>query len=85
MEKNTFTLGLYRRISQKTDRPYVCLAADLGYRKIILSFDRGQIIELLGLSYSAYSVVEQDILSNNGVGNLDFFPVADIVLKDKIV
>ena len=85
MENISFTLGLWKRVSGKTGNPYVCFAADLGYRKLVLSFDKGQIVELLGLSYSAYSALEYEILQNNGTVRSDFFPLADVKIKDKIV
>lgn len=43
----TYNIYLERRLSSKTHQPYVCLVADLGYRKAILAFGK-DCAELLG-------------------------------------
>lgn len=40
------------RISKKTNNPYCCLVADLGYCEKILSFNRNDIAECLGVPVS---------------------------------
>lgn len=44
-----FDLVIARRIS-KSGSPYVCLIADLGYRKAPINFDAGLCAELAGMT-----------------------------------
>lgn len=52
----TYYLYLERRLSSKTHQPYVCLVADLGYRKAILAFGK-DCAELIGKTPEVLSTV----------------------------
>lgn len=46
-----------KRLSEKTQRPFDCIYVDVGYRKIMLTFDRGVCSEILQMSMSElYSI-----------------------------
>ena len=39
-----------KKKSSKTDKMYICMYIDLGYKQLYLSFNDGDIAELLGVS-----------------------------------
>lgn len=59
------------QLSKKTNKPYCCLYADLGYRKLYLSFDWQTCSELLGVSVADLSTAPEGSL----------FPVGDVKVK----
>ena len=48
MEKNKI---IYKKaVGEKSGKPYNCIAVDLGYREVVLTFDSAVIAELLDCS-----------------------------------
>lgn len=55
MEKNKIIFK--KAISEKSDKAYNCIAVDMGYREVTLTFDSAIIAELLDCSPRALATV----------------------------